>query len=225
MFIQRKHLITDPDEVFALIERYPLGSWVNRTSEGGLTANHIPFFLDRERGPHGTLMAHVARGNPVWKQLADGLPSVVMFRGVDAYITPAWYASHTTHGKAVPTWNYEAVNAHGVAHTVHDRDWLLMMLRRMTEVREAVNPKPWRMEDAPADYIDKLLRAIVGIEIPIERLEAKRKASQGEDMADRLGTIEGLRQLDTRNARQMADTIAKAIESDRPPPKYRRYGR
>ncbi len=222
MFIQRKHLITDPDEVFGLIEANPLGAWVC-SSEDGLVANHIPFFLDRERGPHGTLIAHVARGNPVWKQLADGRPSVVMFRGADAYISATWYPEHRPHGKVVPTWNYEAVNAHGIARAVHDRDWLLMMLNRLNDAQEAPFPQPWRVDEAPADYLDKMLRAIVGIEIPIDRLEAKRKASQGEAVEDREGCIAGLRRLGTPQAARMAALIERTLRTERPAPKYLRH--
>lgn len=213
MYIHRKHQLNDPDRILSLIDEHPLATWVLQ-SPTGLVANHIPFVLDRTRGPLGTLIAHVSRGNPVWKQLRAGLPSLVMFLGPHAYISPGWYPGRAAHGKVVPTWDYVAVHVHGTATAIDDRDWLLDMLNRMTDSQEAVHPNPWRVDEAPADYIERMMRAIVGIEIPIERVEAKCKASQDEDMADRLGTVEGLRRVGTTPATQMADWVADAIDND-----------
>ena len=185
------------------------------TGQGELIANHIPFFLDRHRGPHGTLLGHVARGNPVWRALAGGAPSVVMFRGPQAYITPGWYPGKAEHGQVVPTWNYVVVHAHGVALAVDDREGLLDMLNRLTDANEAHQAAPWRVGDAPTDYIDKLLRAIVGIEMRITRLEGKRKLSQDESGPDRLGTVQGLlRSPGHADMADMADLVMQAIQAD-----------
>ena len=211
MYIRQDHRLEDLDAKFSLIEEHALGAWVVQ-GEDGLVANHIPFLLDRTRGPHGTLVGHVARANPVWKSLAAATPSLVIFQGPQSYITPNWYPGKAEHGKVVPTWDYAVVHAHGVARAIEDRDWLMDMLDRLTNAQEASQPAPWRVADAPADYIDKLLRAIVGIEMPIARLEGKLKASQDEAVRDRLGTVEGLRGLLRPKADALAELVVKAMK-------------
>jgi transcriptional regulator len=217
MYVSRPHRLADRDAVFALIESSPLGAWVCGGATG-LVANHVPFHLDRNKGPCGTLIGHVARANPVWRELDTATPSVVLFRGPQAYITPRWYPGKTAHGKVVPTWNYAVAHVHGVARAIDDRAWLLDMLERLTRDHEAGASSPWRIDDAPADYIDRLLRTIVGIEIPIDRLEAKLKASQDEDMPDRVGTVAGLQQRGGDDARAMATLVRHAIDDDLPGP-------
>ena len=209
MYIRQDHRFEERDAQFALIEAHALGAWIVHGADG-LVANHIPFLLDRARGPHGTLVGHVARANPVWKALGAGARSLVMFQGPQSYITPNWYPSKAEHGKVVPTWDYAVVHAHGVARAIEDRDWLLDMLGRLTDAQEASQLAPWRVGDAPADYIDKLLRAIVGIEIPIERLDGKLKASQAETVPDRRGTVEGLRGLGRPETDALADLVTQA---------------
>ena len=211
MYIRQDHRLDERDAQFALIEEHALGAWVVGGA-AGLTANHIPFLLDRTRGPHGTLVGHVARANPVWRALDAATPSLVMFQGPHSYITPNWYPGKAEHGKVVPTWDYAVVHAHGVARAVDDPAWLLDMLDRLTDAQEAAQPAPWRVRDAPAEYIDKLLRAIVGIEIPIARLEGKLKASQDEGVRDRIGTIEGLRGLLRPKADAMATLVQGALD-------------
>jgi transcriptional regulator len=137
-----------------------------------------------------------------------------MFRGPQAYITPGWYPGHAEHGQVVPTWNYVVAHAHGVARAVHDRDWLQGMLERLTYTHEAQLRAPWKVGEAPADYIEKLMRAIVGIEIPIDRLEGKLKASQDEAMEDRLATVQGLRRQPDDAAASMADLVLREIEAE-----------
>lgn len=212
MYVRKQHQWTDREEVFALVDAHPLGAWVCH-GEGGLVANHIPFVLDRSRGEYGTLMCHVSRANPVWRALGAGVPSVVMFRGPQAYITPGWYPGKAEHGKVVPTWNYLAVNAHGTARVVDDPAWLLGLLNRLTQAHEAGRPLPWKVGDAPADYIGKQLRAIVGIEISIDRLEAKCKASQDEALEDRQGTVAGLRAEQREESGRVADWVQKAMDA------------
>jgi transcriptional regulator len=211
MYISRHHQLPDQDAAFSLMEVHPLGAWVCALN-GVLVANHIPFLLDRTRGPLGTLIGHVARANPVWRDLAAATaPSVVMFQGPQAYITPAWYPGKQAHGKVVPTWDYSVAHVHGVARAVEDRDWLLQMLDRLTGFHEKGRPAPWRVADAPAQYIDRLLRAIVGIEIPIDRLEGKLKASQDEDLQDRYGTLAGLQEDGTQEQLTMAELVRKTL--------------
>jgi len=213
MYVSKHHQLQPGEAIFSLVESHPLGAWVCHAQDG-LVANHVPFLLDRTRGPHGTLMGHVARANGVWRQLTSTVPSVVMFQGPQAYITPGWYPGKTAHGKVVPTWNYVVAHAHGIAQVVEDRDWMLDMLHRLTESQERIQTIPWRVGDAPADFIDTMLRAIVGIEIPIDRLEGKLKASQDEELQDRYGTVNGLRSGSCDDSFAMADLVMQAINAE-----------
>lgn len=212
MYIPRYHQQNDRDAISTLIDAYPLGAWAP-AGRDGLIANHVPFFLDRTKGQFGTLVGHVSRANTVWQELGDGKPSVVMFQGPQAYITPNWYPGKAEHGKVVPTWNYAVAHAHGVARAVEDREWLLAILNQLTTVHEANQSSPWRVSEAPSDYIDKLLRAIVGIEIPIDRLEGKLKVSQDEDMQDRLGTVAGLQNASGDSTNALAELVQDAINN------------
>lgn len=213
MYVKPQHQLTDREAILSLMESRPLGAWVCQSREG-LIANHVPFLLDRGRGPLGTLIAHVSRANTVWRAIGSAAPSVVTFQGPQAYITPGWYPSKAEHGMVVPTWNYAVAHVHGVARVIEDCDRLLDMLNRLTDVHEARRAAPWSVGDAPSSFIDKFLGAIVGIEIPIERLEGKLKASQDEAMPDRLGTVRGLHEEASDEAASMADLVMKAIETD-----------
>ncbi len=213
MYIHPSHRFDDPAALQALVAAHPLGAWVVQ-GDHGLVANHLPFLLDHDRGPNGTLVGHVARANPVWRQLGAATPSLVVFQGPQAYITPGWYPGKAEHGRVVPTWNYAVVHAHGTAQVVHDRAWLLAMLHRLTARHEAGRPQPWQVDHAPAPFIDAMLGAIVGIEIPIARLEGKRKASQDEDLQDRWGTVRGLRQDGQPTAALVADMVQAALAAD-----------
>jgi transcriptional regulator len=213
MYISRDHRFTDTDAIHSLMDEHALGAWIV-VDTGQPIANHVPFLLDRSRGPHGTLIGHVARANPVWRTLDALAPSLVIFQGPQSYITPNWYPGKAGHGKVVPTWDYAVVHAHGVARAVEDPAWLMDMLERLTNRQEGAQPAPWRVKDAPSGYIAKLLRAIVGIEIPIDRLEGKLKASQDEAPEDRLGTVAGLRGLQQANADAMADLVIGALDAE-----------
>lgn len=174
-----------------LIKAHPLGTWVVHGSNG-IEINHIPFLLDAANSPNGALLGHVARANPVWKNISN-TKSVVIFTGEHGYVSPSWYPGKAQHHRVVPTWNYAAVHAHGSAEFIDDRHWLLELIVRLTNNHEAANASPWRVTDAPADYIDKMLGAIIGVRISIERLEGKFKLSQNRSEADRMGVIAGLR--------------------------------
>lgn len=214
MYIRKAHQFIDPAAIHGLMAAHPLGAWVCTGADGQLIANHIPFVLDRSQGPQGTLVGHVSRANGVWRELAQGRPSVVMFQGPQAYVTPGWYPGKVAHGKVVPTWNYAVVHVHGVAQAVEDADWLLAMLNRLTHAQEAGQATPWQVADAPKPYIDALLRGIVGISIPVDRLEAKLKASQDEAAEDRLGTVAGLAQASDSVAQRMGALVKQAIDGD-----------
>lgn len=213
MYVNRKHQLTDGEALYSLMATHPLGAWVCH-SRAGLIANHVPFLLDRSRGLLGTLIGHVARANVVWRELASATPSVVMFQGPQAYITPGWYPSKAENGKVVPTWNYVVAHAHGAARAIEDRDWMLDMLKRLTQVHESHRAVPWSIGDAPPSFIDKLMRSIVGIEIPIDRLQGKLKVSQDEALQDRLGTAQGLRREPGDESGTMADLVMQAVAAE-----------
>jgi transcriptional regulator len=186
-----------------LVRAHPLATWVVQGTDG-LVVNHIPFLIDAERGPFGTLVGHVARANPIWKQLG---PSVAVFQGPQAYVSPNWYPSKHAQGKVVPTWNYAVVHAHGTPHAIETPDALLQIVTRLTRAHEAGQAAPWAVSDAPAEFIDQLLKAIVGIEMPIERLVGKWKVSQNRGEADRLGTVAGLRERGDAQSLAMAALV------------------
>jgi transcriptional regulator len=194
-----------------LLRAHPLATWVVQGADG-LVVNHIPFLIDADRGPFGTLVGHVARANPVWRQLAA---SVAVFQGPQAYVSPNWYPSKHAHGKAVPTWNYAVVHAHGTPRAVDSRDALLDIVTRLTQAQEAGQAAPWAVSDAPADFIEQMLKAIVGIEMPIERLVGKWKVSQNRSEADRLGTEAGLRHQGEAQALAMAALVAESPSGKR----------
>lgn len=182
-----------PDALHALICEHPLGL-LCRQGPQGLDADHLPFLLDAGRGPHGTLVAHVARANALWREVPAGgaVDALVVFRGQHGYISPNWYPSkHETH-RAVPTWNYEAVHVHGRLSVHEDECHVRGVVARLTRRHEAGEPLPWKMGDAPRDYLDEMLRAIVGIEVRITRIEGKRKLSQNRTAPDREGAIAAL---------------------------------
>lgn len=174
-----------------LIRTYPLGLLVTGGA-GGLIANPIPFLLD-EAGTHGALRAHLARANPQAQALAEAEDCLVVFQGPQGYVTPGWYASKQEHGRVVPTWNYATVHVWGRPRVIEDADWLRRQIADLTALREAPRAAPWAVDDAPAPFVAAQMRAIVGIEIPIARIEGKWKMSQNRPEADRAGVIAGMR--------------------------------
>ncbi len=210
MYIPKAHEETRIDVLHDLIKAHPLGSIVT-LCQAGLNVNHIPFLIDPARSEHGTLRGHVARANPMWTDFSNTTESVVIFQGPQAYISPNWYPSKHENGKAVPTWNYAVVHAHGFLTIREDADWILQLVSDLTNAHESTQRLPWQVSDAPKDYIDKLLGAIVGIEIPINRLVGKWKVSQNRSDADRLGIAAGLQSKNTEASRAAADTVIKAL--------------
>jgi transcriptional regulator len=163
------------------------------TGEGGLDASHLPLLLEPEPGPLGRLIGHVARASPQWRATPAGAAALVVLLGPDAYVTPSWYPSKQEAGKVVPTWNYLAIHAHGVVRFFEDRARLLDVVTRLTVRHEAGRAHPWKVTDAPPDYVEAMLGGIVGVELTITRLEGKWKASQNRSEADRRGVEAGLR--------------------------------
>lgn len=183
------------------------------------TADLVPFALYPDEGEAGLgmLRAHIARANPAWKALAAGGECLVVFQGPEAYISPAWYASKTTSHKVVPTWNYAMVQVRGRARVVEDAAWLGQQLRALTALQEGAMPEPWEVDDAPLDFIEGLLKAIIGIEIPIASIEGKWKVSQNRGKADAEGVVAGLNSRAAaagEGAAAMAALVAERIAPD-----------
>jgi transcriptional regulator len=191
MYLPAHFAETRPEALHDIMRAHPLGMLVHHT-DGGLDADHIPFAFDAAVGPHGTLLAHVARANTLWQRCSTGTPVLVVFRAAEAYISPNWYPSkHETH-RQVPTWNYQVVHAHGTL-TVHDDErFLRRLLAQLTRKHEAAEPRPWKMGDSAPEYIDSMLRNIVGIEITLTSLVGKLKLSQNREERDRLGAADTL---------------------------------
>jgi transcriptional regulator len=202
----------DVTVLHTLIRSHPLGAWVTQAKEG-LVVNHIPFLVDSTRGEYGTIIGHVARANPIWKSLTKEMASVVIFQGPQTYITPSWYPTKHAHGKAVPTWNYAVVHVHGIPCAIEDRDWLLKHVTELSDLHELESAVPWSVSDAPPDYIDTMLKAIVGIEIPISTVLGKWKTSQNRPLPDKLGTIAGLYERGDASSKQMAELVQRHVAS------------
>ncbi len=194
MYIPPHFAETRPEELHRIIREHPLGMLVTQSARG-LDANHIPFDFEPDlEAPAscGTLRAHIARANPLWREVADGAEVMVVFRGVDGYISPNWYPSkHETH-RQVPTWNYEVVHAHGHLRIIDDEKFVRGVVARLTRHHEATEPVPWKMGDSPADYMNDMIRKVVGIEIEVSRIEGKRKLSQNREPRDIRGAVQAL---------------------------------
>ncbi|WP_049621538.1 FMN-binding negative transcriptional regulator [Frateuria defendens] len=187
-----------------LVRAYPFATVAVRTADG-LAANHLPLELAGE-----VLRGHVARGNELAK--LDGAPALAIFHGPEGYVSPNWYPSKHETGREVPTWNYAVVHVHGRLRVVDDAAWLRAFLATLTERHEAGEPKPWSIDDAPADHVDKLLRAIVGIEIAVERVEGKFKLGQNHPEANRRGVIAGLQRRHRGDDAALAALTAQTLE-------------
>lgn len=212
MYVPAHFSVPDNEALYRLIRENALGILVTNGGSG-LDANHIPFELEPQQGQHGVLRAHVARGNPVWKDVRDGADVLVIFRAEDAYVTPNWYPTKHEFHKQVPTWNYRVVHVHGTITIRDDEAFLRGLVGRLTLTHEASQPVPWRMDDAPKDYIAAMLKAIVGLEIHITRFVGKFKLSQNRELRDRLSLGEALKkQGDTALGQATLDAITASTE-------------
>jgi transcriptional regulator len=200
------------DLMHRLIVEHPLGALVTLTADG-LEANHLPFELDADPVPLGTLRGHVARANPVWHQFTQGVEVLVIFHGPQAYISPSWYPTKKVTGEVVPTYNYLAVHGYGELKIIHEREWLRALVTRLTDRYEARRPAPWKVSDAPAAFIDKQLAAIVGIEIQLTKLIGKWKVSQNRPAADRDGVVTGLSERGDADSSAIAFWVKRKAES------------
>lgn len=207
MYIPPAFREDDPQALRELMRSARLANLVTATAEGPI-ATPLPLVLAADEGELGVLHGHVAKANPQWKMPVIG-EALAIFMGPDAYVTPSWYASKAEHGKVVPTWNYAAVHAYGPVEFFEDEDRLLAAVKRVTELHEGPRSMPWQVSDAPEAFIKSQLRGIVGLRLPITRLEGKRKMSQNRNAADRAGVAKGLAESD----RPMDRLVAGLIES------------
>lgn len=200
MYTPEANAVTDEAEIEALLQTLGLGCLVTHDADGGLFASHLPFSYDPDRR---LLTGHLAIANP-HAHRPDGLAAVAIFQGVDAYVSPSWYPSKFKHGKVVPTWNYEAVHVHGRLTWRRDAAWLRSHLAALTDQHEAGRVKPWALDDAPEDYLKRQVSKVVGLELSLDRVTAKRKLSQNRDDPDQLGVIAGLSASDAPTDRAVA---------------------
>ncbi|MCF8152109.1 MAG: FMN-binding negative transcriptional regulator [Burkholderiaceae bacterium] len=194
----------------ALMRAQPFATLVTG-GDAGPNANHLPLHLHDEGSPLGVLQGHVARANPLWQQAPDA-EALVIFHGPQAYVSPSWYPTKREHGKAVPTWNYVVVHGRGRLRVIDDKAWLRAQLETLVDDHEAGFAQPWRIDDAPPEYIDAMLAAIVGIEITLTTLSGKWKISQNQPATNRTGVVAGLRALGTAGDLQMADLVANTLK-------------
>lgn len=206
MYIPASNAETRPESILDYVEEHPFGALVTAGTDG-LFATHLPWVLDRSRGAAGVLHGHIARANPHHRLRQDTPEALVIFTGPDAYITPSWYRSKADHGKVVPTWNYVAVHVYGTLRFVDDPVFLRRHLEVLTARSERRQARPWRVEDAPPDFVAGLQRAIIGIELEITRLEGKWKMSQNRSAADIDGVVRGLAASPDPVERRVAEIV------------------
>ncbi len=208
-----KFTVDDPMALLVELAQTQAGTLVSLSDNGYLTTM-LPLIVDPALGQWGTLRGHVARANPHWRALEEQANAIVILHGPDAYISPSWYEEKRRTGKVVPTWNYSMVVVHGTVTVHHEHDWLLANVRALVAQHEGQRPEPWFVDDAPADYIDAQAKAIVGIELTIERIDAKQKLTQNRSAADYDGTLAGLNAGEPRE-RAVARDMERATKRPR----------
>jgi transcriptional regulator len=211
MYTPKAFEVTDLPMLHAAMKQSELATLVTITSSG-LVATHLPLLLDETKGAYGTLTGHVSRANVQWRETDPNAEALIIFLGLDSYVSPNWYPAKQETGRVVPTWNYAAIHAYGRITFIEDPEWLRTMVSDLTRKHEASFPAPWQVTDAPAVYIDSQLKAIVGFEFQILRLEGKQKFNQNRSAEDRLGVMEGLRELEDERKTQVAE-LMEGIET------------
>ena len=207
MYIPRAHNEERVTVLQKLIEDQPFASLIT-VGSSGLFASHIPMVLE-QNGPMGQLRGHISRANTQWRDYNPSIEALAIFSGPQHYITPNWYLEKQDTGKVVPTWNYVVVHAYGYLNIIEDAEWLRTHLASLTSIHEAESPVPWKIGDAPEDYIAALLKGIVGLEMTIERLEGKWKVSQNRSDEDRNGVAKGLAELNTAESLAMKALVER----------------
>jgi transcriptional regulator len=213
MYTPKAFEVTDLALLHAAMKQSELATLVTMTTQG-LVATHLPLLLDETKGEYGTITGHVSRANLQWRESDPNAEALIIFLGLDTYVSPNWYPAKQENGRVVPTWNYAAIHAYGRLTFFEDPEWLRIMVTELTKRHESSFPAPWQVTDAPAVYIDSQLKAIVGFEFRILRLEGKQKFNQNRAVEDRLGVIEGLRGLGNERKTEVAE-LMEEIESRR----------
>jgi len=208
MYLPKHFEQQDLESLTSLLKAYPLGALVTQHEEA-LEANHIPFILEGDLAVGSKLLGHVAKGNPVWKDMTSSRESLVIFQGPEAYITPNWYPSKQVHHQVVPTYNYAVIHLYGTLSVTHDAAAKRRIVEELTAVMEKKRKSSWQVSDAPADYIENMLNAIVGIELTITRIQGKWKVSQNRDALDREGVAFGLTDPDSTPSDQLMSVIVQ----------------
>ena len=201
MYIPRANQEDRIDVLHKLMADQPFASLIT-VGSSGLFASHIPMVLE-QNGAMGRLKGHISRANTQWRDYSPTVEALAIFSGPQHYITPSWYLEKQETGKVVPTWNYVVVHAYGYLKVIEDREWLMAHLEKLTGIHEAESPVPWKISDAPADYVASQIKGIVGLEMDIDRLEGKWKVSQNRSAEDRTGVAQGLGELNTTESRAM----------------------
>lgn len=209
MYIPAAFREDDAARLAGIIRSEPLGTLIV-ASDAGIEANHIPFVYDGDGDGRGTLRAHIPKANPLTEMLAAETRCLTIFHGPNGYLSPSWYATKKVHGKVVPTWNYAVVHVHGRVQLVEESDWIRNQLHSLTWQSELENPEPWSVADAPIEFIDKLLDSLVGVEISIDRIEGKTKASQNQPAENQQSILAALdrTQADTEFSRLMRAALS-----------------
>jgi len=196
MYIPRANEENCVSVMQALMVSHPLATLVT-LGDSGLFASHIPMVLESDGSQFGVLKGHISRANRQWRDFVPTVDALAIFAGHQHYISPNWYPGTKEHGKEVPTWNYVVVHAYGALKVIQDADWLLTDVEKLTNIHEAGSPVPWKVSDAPKDFIKSQLNGIVGLELPIQRLQGKWKVSQNRTESERKGVVEGLSKLNS----------------------------
>ena len=213
MYIPAHFAESEIEPLLGLMQAHPLATLV-ATVDGRMIANHVPLMHVPAADGAGVLRGHVARANPVWQEIGTGAPALAIFQDADAYVSPALYPSKASTGKVVPTWNYSVVHVHGRLRAIDDVQWLEQLVTQLTNLHESRRVDPWAVSDAPAAYIDALLRAIVGIELTVEHMEGKFKLSQNRPQSDRAGIVSGLAGSQEPGAAAVAARMAALPATD-----------
>ena len=226
MYLPKVFEEQNPERLRDFVRRYPLGTVVIATTSG-LDANHIPLVIAETEGAAPRLHGHIARANPLWREVGPNAETLVIFHGPNGYVSPSWYTGQCDRESVVPTWNYAVVHGHGRLRFIDDAAWVRAHVEALTQQHEAARDNPWAVTDAPAEFIDKLVTAVVGVEISVTRWHGKWKVSQNRSAVDRVGVIEGLQREASASSVALAALVkeplarAEFIPRDRPPRRRR----
>lgn len=214
MYLRPHFEETRIEVLHGLIRAHPLATFVAVT-RSEIVVNHMPFLIAPDGGEYGTLRGHIPRDNPVWRKFTQDTRAVAVFHGPQCYISPSWYPSKRAHGKVVPTWNYAVAHARGRPQIIEDADWLRSHLNELTDKHESGQAVPWKVSDAPADFVDRMIGNLVGIEMPIASIVGKWKVSQNRPLEDRLAVADALRSRGDEASLAMAALVTRDVDEPR----------